>query len=329
MTIPRRFSGMCSCITVAINFDEQSQPLIKIAEGLCQRAKMRMRLVHVIEPWVGRYWATSVAGGVPMMDVIDTVESEQHKIAQLKLNELAKLVNNDIDVTTNVIIGTVADSIIADATSIASCLIISGAAVEYRKFMPRGFSTALSLMANAHCPVLVVPKNSKLDTTATTLKLLVADDLSDNAEPALATAIDLGKALQNVEILHVHVNTVSPEYIHDTFTTVMATTRTAMSSDLDLAVLENMMLSTIASKLNDRLPIQRSEFQKQGGKYATQIATGKPSEEIAKIAKTYNADMILFGRHTTLHKRPFQLGQVPFHTMLAQECAVLIAPKTY
>lgn len=327
MSIPVRFKGLGSTVLVAVGLDSQTQHLINAATSLCRQTKMSMRLVHVIEPWEGRYWASAATGGIPMMDIISSVEVEQAKSARIELEKLAKTIDSSIDVSTNVLVSTVADGIIADAVGTAATVIMTGAALQYSAFVPRGFSTALSLMAKAPIPVLVVPKTVQPDFEKARFKMLIADDLTQDSDSTALTALDFARVLNNPALEHLHVNSVNAENLQTTFNTVMASSRIPMNPAVDMQMLNKILRETMRQKLDQRLPERRNLLVSQGGTYSASVIDGKPEEEIQRIAKSGDFDLIVFGRHATFHQRPFLIGRVPFHAMLAQDRCVMVAPK--
>ncbi len=326
MTIPKRFQGLSSSVIVSVAFDTQTDHLLKTAINLCRHTKMSLRLVHVNEPWAGRHWAGAVSGGVPMLDVIAAVELEQCKAALSRLDKIASSIAAGIDCSTNVLTGPVADCLIADALTTGASLIITGVAPNYSKFIPSGFSTAMSLMAHAPCPVLAVPSNCNLDFSKDGLKILLADDLSDGCLAAVNTAMDFATALKHADVTHLHVNAVDTETLQQTFNTAMATAHVSAATTFNLAELSSMMQSCLERKLSERIEVRSANLVKVGGKVTTKITVGVPHESIQGISADMAADIVVFGRHAALHRRPFTLGRVPLRAMLSQQHAVMVVP---
>jgi nucleotide-binding universal stress UspA family protein len=59
------------------------------------------------------------------------------------------------------------------------------------------------------------------------------------------------------------------------------------------------------------------------------LLQGDPVESVLKYADDLKADMLLFGRHRTWRRKPFAIGQLPFHSMLKSRRPVLITEHSH
>ncbi len=324
--LARHFRGTAAHIIVAVGLDEHTDALLRSASSLARRSGMSLRLVHVVEPWVGGYWSTAVAGGIPMMDIVQNVETEQIKMAEDKLTRLVERYGKDISCNYAVLRGIVADAILEDAAVSEAAMLITGSAGEYQRFIPRGFSTALSLLAHAPIPVLVVPRDVELNFERPELKLLVADDLSTEARRIVATAFAFAAELDSPRLLHFHVNAMGADHVEDTMRKAVAAQRDSGDPGMIARDVAGTLLEAIKKGLAERVPQNRLAFDRAGGTYQVKIANGHPIEEVNAEAERLGADVLIFGRHQTFHRRPFLIGRVPFHAMLSRQQAVMVLP---
>lgn len=324
--LAQHFKGKGGTIVVAVGLDEHTEALMRSAVSLAEQTQMSLRLVHVIEPWVGRYWATAVAGGVPMTDIVQNVESEQTKSAEEKLADLVYRFGDRVSCSYAVLLGIVADAILEDAEDHEAALIITGSAGDYQRFVPRGFSTALSLLAHAEVPVIVIPRNVEVDFKRDHIKLLLADDLAPESERIVPTTFNFAGNLCHPELVHLHVNSVGAEHLHDALTTAFASLHTEIDPGTASKDVAGAMQSAMEKGLLDRLPANRGAFENAGGTYQAKITVGQAADGVNSEADKLKADMVVFGRHQTFHRRPFLIGRMPFHSMLSHRHAVMVVP---
>src|SRR5262249_51200017 len=139
------------------------------------------------------------------------------------LEELATLLPPGLTVERHVLAGKAAPVIGQAALDLKSCLLVVAATYDDVKFLPRGLSTALSLMVSAQVPILV------MDGRATTLwpdsgvRLLLADDLGPASEGAVDFAFDFSAGIRRVALHHLHVNALTRGAIEVGFNTARAT----------------------------------------------------------------------------------------------------------
>jgi nucleotide-binding universal stress UspA family protein len=83
-------------------------------------------------------------------------------------------------------------------------------------------------------------------------------------------------------------------------------------------------MKSVETKLAERAPGRKHLVEARGGKVKTLLLQGEPVESILKLAEDNKADLMIFGRHRTWRRKPFAVGQLPFHSMLRSRRPVLI-----
>ena len=72
---------------------------------------------------------------------------------------------------------------------------------------------------------------------------------------------------------------------------------------------------------------RRREFLADGEglfTYESRVVVGDVFEGITSTEEDYSPDIVAFGRHKTLHRRPLGIGRVPFHAMLNLAVPILV-----
>jgi nucleotide-binding universal stress UspA family protein len=319
----KRFMNPKGKILVPINLDATSGPILKAAGQIAKRTGLGLEVIHVSEYWVGRSWPTEMMLGGPMGGMVTAIEDETMDVATSRLKTLIKEHLPGVDVQSDVLLGYPAEAIRAHAvTTHAEVIVLGGAAQDYR-FVPKGLSTVLGLMADAPCPVLVLPQGKPCDWSKKTLQAVLADDLKPESDSGVMVAYEWASALGSTELLHAHVNQMSKEDLKGALTTAAAASHTpegAMSVDTVWAA----SMKSIEDKLKNRAPGRAQLLEARGGHVKTQLIQGEPIEAIFKLAEDTKADLMIFGRHRTWRRKPFAIGQLPFHAMLSSHRPVLI-----
>lgn len=320
----KRFMNPKGKILVPINLDESSGPLLKAAGQIAKRTGLSLNVVHVSEYWVGRTWPTEMMLGGPMGGLVSAVEEETMDVAHSHLKELISSNLAGFDVSSEVLLGYPAESIRAHAVTIGAELIVLGGAADDYKYVPRGLSTVLGLMADAPCPVLVLPRGNTGSWEKKPLKAILADDLQRESDSSVLVGYEWVSALGNTELTHVHVNQLSKDDLQDALTAAAAASHTPEGA-LDLNTVWTAAMKSVETKLAERAPGRKHLVEARGGKVKISLLQGDPVDAILKLADDTKADLMIFGRHRTWRKKPFAVGQLPFHSMLRSKKPVLIA----
>jgi nucleotide-binding universal stress UspA family protein len=320
----KRFMNPKGKILVPVAFDDSAADVLKAAGQIAKRTGLSLSVVHVSEYWVGRSWPTEMMMGGPMGGLVSAIEDESMILASSQLKELVAKNLPGHKVTSEVLLGYPADSIRAHAVTMGAELIILGGTAGDYKFVPRGLSTVLGLMSEAPCPVLVIPKGSKTDWSTTRLHAVMADDLQPESDNAILIGYEWVTALGQVQLTHIHVNQLQKADLKEALSSASAASH-AKQGLLDTETVWTAAMKSIQEKLNSRAPGRKTLLESRGGSVETQIIQGDPVDAVLKTAVDRKADLMIFGRHRTWRRKPFAIGQLPFHAMLKSGRPVLIA----
>lgn len=301
-------------------------PSLRVAIQLCRRTGMRLRLVTAIEPDPD---ATRSYGPNDMFDFTAIGRSEgdeEREQAEDELRRIAAQLEFGSDVEVSVIFGTPAQAILSDAVVSGASFIVTGAAKGSHHFVPKGLSTALTLMADSPIPVLVINEACRLDVNRESLKILLADDLSESCERSIATVFDLAIGLRQTDVHHVHANALSMETFARNVQKMRALRAGNPKDDIGPTELWEEVQRDLHARLRSRTRARVASLESAGGHYWPEIRNGRVETEIERAIETIAADIVAFGRHHPVHRRPFSIGRVPFHFMLSQDRALLVAP---
>ena len=242
-----------------------------------------------------------------------------------RLNKLAREIDPKGQViATKVLSGSAAHMIAAEAAATNAAFIITGAASVSHRFIPKGISTALTLMSTASVPVLVMKLETILGSPQRDFRVLVADDMRDSGKSALRTALSLACLYPSSEVFHVHVNSL---------------TLSALEAALDAGPLHRssptegpakvyeLVVREIEEQLEKRALEVMSGLPSPGINYHPHVRTGAVAKNLDLVIGEFNPDLMVFGRHQTFRSKPFSMGQMPFYSMLSQSIAVMIVPE--
>ncbi len=314
-------------LVVAMSLDDHSKNLLKIAEGFCLKTQMNLRLVHVCTPIPGPSWPIAVTGQITMSDVIDAGDEMARQGAKDQLEEIARRVDKSINVSVNVLSGDGPTEVIADALASQASLILAGAAAGSHRWIPKSLSTTLSLLADSPLPVMIVAEGAELDLSKQEFHFLITDDLRDNSLDALKAGFNCAKMLGVKRISHVHVSGLTKDILESTLNNAMAVSHTALdapeTADTVFKAVEDGLKKQMLSRVETWL--QKHEDLRDG--YEAVILHGSAETEVETYAKSQELDVIVFGRHHSIHRRPFVIGQIPFNTMLSLNKPIIVAVK--
>ncbi len=319
-------------ICVAVKFEETGHVLLKTAEEVCRRTGSSMHLVHVCESIsAGNMAALASTSMAPIpLEILEQAEEQSRVAAQIKLTALAQKIPADIKHSTKVLINAYGpgEMIEAEAMSQGCSLIVVGAnpAASSYRFLPRGFSCALSLMASAKMPVMVVKPTAE-SHFGNRVKMVVADDLKSPSLPSVMAACDLAVQLRNVELCHIHINGMTPDAISAAFESAMASSHSRPNPAMAPEEMFIAMTNVLEERLKERLKTKANVLKRADCHYDASIVTADSVVEgIGKIAEQEKANLVVFGRHQTFHRKPFGVGQMPYYAMLTLPCPIVIVP---
>lgn len=313
-------------IVLGVQFGPALQPLLDAARDICLKINGRLRLVHAIEPWFGTSWSAMAIHEPGMVDLFQTYEGQSMTQAGEELTRLAKTLPKELEVSVNTILGRSVDAIISDAMANQASLIITGAAASSHRFIPKGFSTALTLMSESPIPVLVITENARVDVKASDLSMMIADDLAEGSVSAVQRAYDWASRLGVRNLHHLHINNLSPELLKSSLETALATAHSTSVLTLPPQEVFDSVVKRLQDRLNERSRLARESSKGSFAKVDTVIRTGETSAMVSEASKASGAQILAFGRHKTIHKHPFYIGRFPFSSMLGEGKPVLVIP---
>ncbi len=255
------------------------------------------------------------------------IGDEAQASVQDELRRMAMKLDVGSPVTTTVSIGKTAQCIIAEATVSGSSVIVTGASKGNHRFVPKGLSTALSLMADSPVPVAVINDACHVDLTRESLKIFVADELSGASERAVLVAFDLAVALRQTDMVHVHANPLNMETFTKAIQRLENSRNEGYLRDFGPSEMWDAAQRDLLDQIRLRAPNRSLFLEAAGGKYQPEVLNGGVIPEIEKAIEATNPDLLVFGRHHTVHRRPFSIGKVPFHFMLSHNRPLVIVPS--
>ncbi len=319
-------------ITVAVAFDRHSTPLVRLGAELCLRTGKKLNLLHVVEPWMDRAHSHPFADeGSPLWDVTLAVETRAKDLAERNLDEIITTVPPHVVIEKTILFGKPAETIGRGAEEAGSALLLIGADSKAKTFQWRGISTALSLLAGSDVPVMAVDTELYAASGGSIfpnekLTILLADDMSPEAESAVALAFDLGTLSGRTVLHHLHVNGMTPENLRSGLETAAAASHTPIDTSKSFGDVFSALDRHLQDQLAARAAPFREYLEAAGGLYVPEVLTGNVKTELAAYVDAVRPDVLIFGRHRTLHTRPFFLGRLPFAAMMALHKPLVVVP---
>jgi nucleotide-binding universal stress UspA family protein len=309
-------------IGVAVGFDPMAQELVRYSSELAKKLGKDLVLLHVVEPWLGpsMTWAMGAPG--TLLGAAEAFDQTTRDLAVKRLEELASGAATGVTIKKVVATGPVTEVLAEEANRLNLGLMIAGARTEKKGVGPSGFSTALSLMGAAHCPVLVVGSLGLKDLTGGLNKLFLSDDMSAQSEEACRFAYDLAKGIGSAKVYHSHISGITK----DSLKTALELSQSASHTpQVSLDAVETVF-AEVEGALGKKLKERAAKFS-QGVEPVVVVRSGQVQEELALAVADAKPDVLIFGRHKRVHTKPFFLGRMPFKAMLAMTTPVLVVPQ--
>jgi nucleotide-binding universal stress UspA family protein len=205
-------------------------------------------------------------------------------------------------------------------------VLLVGADVDSLKYLPKGLSTALALMASSPVPVLVADTKSLNTPLQDGPTIMIADDLSEDAENALEFAFDLAIGHGKATLHHIHVNGLTFDALRSGLLTASATSHSFVGDQTSTEIVFDSLVRSLEDQLERRCQSEREYLENGGGSYEARVLTGNAAKKIIEETGRISPSMLVFGRHHSVHRQPFFIGRVPFKTMLASHIPVVVVP---
>lgn len=312
---------------VCVGFDAETPSLKAAAFSLARRTGVALRFVHVIEANAGASYVLDTplygVSAILIQEAMDELRKEREK----SMRELLADIPPEVEVESALLTGDAPGSIIYDAEAHGASLIMTACSLDhYSKFIPKGFSVALRLMAEAPLPVLVSSRAYKLDFLKPRMNLLVADDLQPSTEEAVRKTFELANHLTPCRIRQVHVHGDIRDMLHSTWLDMKKkhpALQKAGESPED--VLKAEFEGRVAA-LQNRGGHYRSLAIARGITAEVDVCVGKVADNLNIAIEDVDPDLVVFGRHRALKAKPYLIGRMGYRTMLEAKRPVLVIP---
>lgn len=307
-------------ILVAVKFDKHAPQLIRWGVDLARRTGMNLELITVTELHPV-YFAPY---GIDILsDFVIALEGEAMRSAQSQLRKLADDFAGDLRPEIHVLQGYAPKIIMEQGIRSNAALILVGTTAGSHKFIPQGFSTALTLLAEASVPVLVIPSGVGVNLEEKTRnKIIFADDLSSRTESAVALSLNFAARLGQSDFYHVHIEAFTSEVLKP-FMMSAASREVGITMD----ELQTQVTNLLEQKLQTRSKSAIKQLEERGGKYIPVLKSGETRSTLAELVKTLRPTMLIFGRHRTFHLRSFVIGRLPFYSMIEFDVPLMVIPE--
>jgi nucleotide-binding universal stress UspA family protein len=318
-------------ILIGVQFDDKLPALLTYAKHFAKLFKARLRLTHVSDVFNAYPWSQLYPSGYVSPTLIKAMEEQAEEEAQNKMRQVVNehFANDPVQPETQCLTGLVADSLDADARLSRSSLVMVAVKERSYKLMPRGFSTVLSLMAHSKVPVMVIPAEAKPPQEGTPLKLLFCDDLKPHSQAGIGLALDIIAGISYGELHHVHFHEKDQsdvEAMAQDIQQMMSMGRIPFDDKFSSAKLVDQIKAYIEQKMLGRLGDAKLIVEENGGTYFNRIYFGDVADQLTRCIEEVNPDLVIFGRHELVHRKPLGIGKLPFYAMLNVGKPIIVAP---
>ena len=160
---------------------------------------------------------------------------------------------------------------------------------------------------------------------------MYGDDLSSHSVPGLSAAIEMAVGLGDSEVHQVHICRSSQEEMSRGAQKIMEMMNLNEIPFIDgfaPDAIEQRTEQTIKDKMQKRVGDASLVFSREGGCTLSQhVRFGSDIKgELQSLCDQIDPDIVVFGRHELIHRKPFGIGQVPLTAMLNLKKPVVIAP---
>lgn len=313
---------------VCVAFDDETPALVASALALARRTGVELRLVTVLENIFDETWVLDSPMYGVSSSFLRKAQDETRNQRKEQMQALVSSLPSDVPTSWGILSGDIAPAVVADARAHAANFIMTAANLEtYGSLMPKGFSVALRLMAEAPLPVLVTSRAHPLCFDAVKpFSILFADDLQAGTEEAARKVFELATCLGRSRIRQVHVHGDFREVLkgawHDLKERHPALGGADASPDSFLRAEYDARLTALKA----RGGAQRQAALAAGATIGLEVLTGNVNEGLQQEIEANPPDLVVFGRHQAMKARPYLIGRVGLRAMLGARRAVLVVP---
>lgn len=306
-------------IVLATSLGDSSRALIRFGHSLAERLKCELHVLHVVEPWshgeLGGALGGMVGGAVISPDIdkgyVEEAKAKLDKyVAGLGGNVLAYVESGD------------PVSVMMDASKDAYMVIVGS---EKKRGVFRFLSNVSHIVASASSPVLVVPHGAELIDWAS-CEIQIADDLENDATEVCNFTFKLAESLKPQKIKHLHITGLTQENLAASLEMAMASSKFSGSGKPDVEELFESARKQMQDKMQSHSEESKALLEALDCRYEVKVISGIPSVVLEDLRTLEKATIEVFGRHQTVHKKPFSFGKVPLSSMISGKNCVLVVP---
>jgi nucleotide-binding universal stress UspA family protein len=306
---------------------EVDEKILHYAKNISKILSLKIKLVHSLsiheaQPYIN-YAGYPPALGINPIHSWAKIKSE----SLTRLSALAQATGVHAEEDFVLAEGVSEDCLIDEAKKCGAVLIVVGAAATRYKFVPSGFSVAISLLDASPLPVLVVNNESEVDLTESTLRMVIADDLGEFSESALNTCAAIAKVLPRSEIHHVHVTGSAGKLLLDTMKKYWETMGSLISTTIKPGDCYASDMESRQKDMEDRAQKIMDVSNILNTTYRQEILTGGTGKEIFDYAKEVNPHLMIFGQHHIWRLDKEELGSLKHWQMIEHSTLSLIMPN--
>lgn len=310
-------------IVAAIGLDRYTHSIVNTAASLCERGDFRLRIVHVchhLSTHTELYPSEGECGENMQL------QKQAELTAKKQVENIKSKLPAHISVETRIMTGCPSEWIQADAIAHDAFMIMVGVGRSAQRFIPTGWSTALSLMAHSKVPVMVLDDRHPLDFSKGKLRIGVADDLSEHSSTIVKFGRTLCERLKHCHMFHMHVTGLTPETLNLSLQSALASAHQSAGLALPVENIYQLTLEQLKNKMQERAGTAQDQFEARDCLYDVEIESGEPVSEIHAMMERCELDLAIFGRHHRLRKNPILMGRIPHRFMVSEQRPVMILP---
>jgi nucleotide-binding universal stress UspA family protein len=294
-----------SRVLYATDFSDTSRAALPSAVRIAELHGAKLEIFHAVV-WQGELVTYKDA----LSDGLDEVEAELGRIARGKLGDLDVCAAAEVEVVRHVGYAVAAaPALLARVEQTGADLIVM--ATHGRRGFRRMLigSVTEEVVRKAPCPVMTVNASRKGTTSRPAFKQIVAaTDFSSGGNLAVAHAVELAATSHaRLDLVHVIEPMTHPEFYYP-----------ANDSGVDdLPGLRERSSGALLELLD-------SEDAGRVRETRARVEVGRPSSEIGKLAREFNADLLVVGSHGRTGFRRMLLGSVAEGVLRDATCPVLV-----
>lgn len=319
-------------IIVAVQFDALAPKLLASALELAKNGRFRVRAIHVSEPLSAMAASYTHLDGGTAINLALQIQEDQVKEAEQKLASMIKDIDQDRCFFDQKVVPGIASQVILEEANKEQCAyILTGAAPGSHRYIPKGISTALSLMARSPVPVIVVREGLEFRLLDKNMKILMADDLRSESESIVSEALSLAKLCEEAQtIMMQHCHVLDFDVVDLQFelsrlrNRLPDALRNERSADEMYKFFVERAVSALQAKF-DQVNVRPSQGDVH---YEAKVISGSVLEVLDASIRNFSPNIVVFGRHHTLHRHPWGIGKVPLHGLLSFNSPIMLVPAT-